>query len=221
MLTAVLAFAVLAAVVTVTPGLDTMLVLRTTAVSGRASGLAAVTGVVLGCLVWALAGALGLTAVLTASRLAYDVLRLAGAVYLCWLGGRALWQARRPAPEPSQAAAAPPSRADPTEPRWPAPPAAAFRTGLTTNLVNPKVGVFYLTVMPQFLPDGVPVLLGSFVLGVTHMVEGVLWLSALVLAVGRARGWLTRPRVKRRLDQLCGAVFVGFGLGLAFDRGLR
>jgi threonine/homoserine/homoserine lactone efflux protein len=90
-----------------------------------------------------------------------------------------------------------------------------------TCAVLGAVLVFYLTVMPQFLPDGVPALLGSFVLGLTHVVEGVLWLSALVLAVGRASGWLTRPRVRRRLDQLCGAVFVGFGLGLAFDRGLR
>jgi RhtB (resistance to homoserine/threonine) family protein len=206
------AFAVFAAVLTVTPGLDTMLVLRTAAVVGRRAGLAAVLGILLGCLVWAIASALGVTAILTASRLAFDALRIAGAIYLCWLGARALWLARRrrsavvePAPQPERPVGA-----------W-----AAFRTGLTTNLLNPKVGVFYLSVMPQFLPAGVDPLAGSMALGAIHVLEGLIWLSLVVLVVGRARGWLTRPAVKRRLEQVTGVVFLGFGVRLALEPGLR
>jgi len=204
------AFALFAAVLTVTPGLDTMLVLRTTAVGGRRAGLAAVLGVLLGCLVWAVASALGVTAVLAASRLAFDALRIAGAAYLCWLGVRALWRSRRPEP---------PAPGDEVEPQPRA--GAAFRTGLTTNLLNPKVGVFYLSVMPQFLPAGVDPLAGSLALGAVHIVEGFVWLSLVVAVVGRARAWLTRPAVRRWLERLSGVVFIGFGLRLAFDRAAR
>ena len=221
------AFAVFAAVLTVTPGLDTMLVLRTAAVVGRRAGLAAVLGILLGCLVWAVASALGVTAILTASRIAFDVLRIAGALYLGWLGVRALWRARRRM-EGRPEAGGQPDAAGGTEPAG-RPPAevgpagawAAFRTGLTTNLLNPKVGVFYLSVMPQFLPAGVDPLAGSLALGAVHVLEGLIWLSLVVVAVGQARGWLTRPRVRRRLEQVTGVVFLGFGLRLALDPGIR
>jgi RhtB (resistance to homoserine/threonine) family protein len=210
------AFAVFAAVLTVTPGLDTMLVLRTTAMAGRRSGLASVLGIALGCLVWAVAGALGVTAVLSASRVAFEVLRIAGVAYLCWLGARAIWQAR--------AAAALPPTVDSSEPRSSQAQSSAptaFRTGLATNLLNPKVGVFYLSVMPQFLSTAGNALAGSLGLGAIHVVEGLVWLSLVVLAVNRARGWLTRPTVKRRLEQLTGVAFLGFGLRLALTPDLR
>ncbi len=95
---------------------------------------------------------------------------------------------------------------------------AAFRTGLITNLLNPKVGVFYLSVMPQFLPEGLSPLLGSLSLGGIHIVEGIVWLSLVVVVAGRARGWLQRPAIRRRLEQLTGVVFLGFGVRLAFER---
>jgi threonine/homoserine/homoserine lactone efflux protein len=243
------AFAVFAAVLTVTPGLDTMLVLRTTAVAGRRAGLASALGIGLGCLVWAVAGALGVTAVLSASRVAFEVLRIAGVVYLCWLGARALWKARPrtarpPTASPVGRSAASPSGLPPavstgafaassgaTSAAVPAGPSAAslsgaaagpelsairaLRIGVVTNLLNPKVGVFYLSVMPQFLPTGANPLAGSLALGGIHIVEGLVWLSLVVLAVNRARGWLTRPTVKRRMEQLTGLAFIGFGLRLA------
>jgi threonine/homoserine/homoserine lactone efflux protein len=203
-MTGVAAFAVFAAILAITPGLDTMLVLRTTAVSGRAAGIAAVTGVALGCLVWAVASAAGVTAVLAASRVAFEILRAAGVAYLLWLGGRALWQARRPG-----------SIALPEVPvqGW----GRALRTGFTTNLLNPKVGVFYLSVMPQFLPAGLSPLAGSLALGAIHVGEGFVWLTIVVLAVNLARGWLTRPTVRRRLEQCTGVVFIAFGVRLALD----
>jgi threonine/homoserine/homoserine lactone efflux protein len=191
------AFAIFAAVLAITPGLDTMLVLRTAALGGRRAGLAAVAGIALGCLVWAVASALGVTAVLAASRLAFEVLRWAGVVYLCYLGVRALL--RKSTVEPL-------------------PPAGGIRSGLTTNLLNPKVGVFYLSVMPQFLPAGLPVFAGSLLLGAIHIGLGAVWLSLLVLVSHRAAGLLKRPTVRRRLEQLSGVVFLGFGLRLALER---
>jgi threonine/homoserine/homoserine lactone efflux protein len=206
------AFAVFAAVLTVTPGLDTMLVLRTAAVVGRGAGLAAVAGIALGCLVWAVASAAGVTAVLAASTLAFEALRIAGAAYLCWLGARALWRARRrvATSAPVEEASASPSASS-----------RAFRTGLTTNLLNPKVGSFYLSVVPQFLPSGVDPFAGSLALAGIHVVEGLIWLGLVVLAVGKLRGWLTRAGVRRRLEQLTGVVFLGFGVRLALDPTLR
>jgi threonine/homoserine/homoserine lactone efflux protein len=94
----------------------------------------------------------------------------------------------------------------------------ALRIGLITNLLNPKVGVFYLSVLPQFLPDGVSPFVGSMALAAIHIGEGFLWLTLVVLAVNRATGWLTRPNVRRRLEQVTGVVFLGFGLRLAFER---
>ncbi len=225
MTNSLLAFTLFAAVLAITPGLDTFLVLRTTAAGGRAAGFAAVVGIGLGCLVWAVASAIGITAILAASRVAFEVLRIAGVAYLCWLGGRALWFARRRSPSmegalhgPKTDAGGPSLSADPVAvgEQWGS--GRALRTGLTTNLLNPKVGVFYLSVLPQFLPDGVNPLVGSLALAGIHVVEGFLWLTLVVLAVNRAKGWLTRPNVRRRLEQLTGVVFLGFGLRLALER---
>ncbi len=200
-----LGFAIFAAVVTITPGVDTLLVLRTAASAGRTAGFATVAGIVLGCLIWATVSALGVTAVLAASRLAFEILRAAGAAYLLWLGVRALWRSRQPVPSGHVGGVRRHS------------PVRAWRTGLTTNLLNPKVGAFYLSVMPAFLPPGVPALGGSLALGAIHAVEGMMWLTTLVLAVGRARAWLDRPTVARRLEAISGVVFVGFGLRLALE----
>jgi threonine/homoserine/homoserine lactone efflux protein len=205
----VAAFAVFAAILTITPGLDTFLVLRTTAVSGRAAGLLTAIGIGTGCLVWALASAVGVTAVLAASQLAFEVLRAAGVAYLCWLGVRALWRSRR-------SLATPAAVEGPRLDGW-----RALRTGLLTNLLNPKVGAFYLSVMPQFLPSGLNPLAGSIALGAIHIGEGLVWCTLLVLAANLARGWLTRPAVRRRLEQVSGLAFLGFGLKLALDRGPR
>ncbi|WP_242906617.1 LysE family translocator [Actinomadura terrae] len=207
MLAACLAFALVAALITITPGLDTMLVVRTTVTSGRRTGLLTAAGVASGCLAWAMASAAGLTALLAASRIAFDVLRVAGACYLLWLGAQALWRTRRggsagPEETPDAALGG----------------LAAWRTGFVTNALNPKVGVFYMSLLPQFYPQGAPVFGTSALFAAIHVTESLLWLSVVVGAAGAARRVLSRPAVKRRLQQVTGIAFIGFGLRLATER---
>lgn len=203
MLPACLAFALVAALVTITPGLDTMLVLRTTVSGGRRVGYLGAVGITAGCLAWAVASAAGLTALLAASHLAFTAVRIAGACYLLWLGAQALWRTRtRIAPEIVDE---PISRG------------AAFRTGLVTNLLNPKVGVFYMSLLPQFVPHGASMFWTSLIFAGIHVAEGLLWFAVVVAAAGTARHLLTRPAVKRRLQQITGLAFIGFGLRIATE----
>jgi threonine/homoserine/homoserine lactone efflux protein len=204
-LSATLSFSLFAALLTITPGLDTMFVVRTAAISGRAAGFAAAVGIGTGCLCWAAASGLGITALLTASEVGYDVMRWTGAAYLCYLGIRTLLRSRRAAVVEM-----------PDLPRRTV--GASFRVGLLTNLLNPKIGVFYLAALPQFLPRGVPVLPASLLLGLVHDVEGIVWFTALILLVGRAAAWFARDNVRRWLDRLSGLVFIGFGARLALEK---
>lgn len=200
-----LAFAAVAAVLTVTPGVDTLLMVRTATVSGRRAAFAANAGIASGCLIWGAASGGGLTALLAASRLAYDAVRYAGAVYLLWLGIQALrTRASTVTLDPAE------------QPRLTA--GHAFRQGVVTNLLNPKVGIVYLSLLPQFIPRGYAPLLASLALVGVHVVEGVVWCGVLVLLVDRVRTVLTRPRVKLWFERLTGVVFIGLGLRLAVDR---
>ncbi|MFI0443937.1 LysE family translocator [Actinomadura sp. 6N118] len=202
MLTACLAFAAVALLVTITPGLDTMLVLRTTLTSGRRVGYLAATGIAGGCFVWAIAGALGLTALLAASELAFNAVRIGGACYLFWLGAQALWQTRRRTVEEELPLVS---------------GRGALRTGFVTNLLNPKIGVFYMSLLPQFVPDGASMLWTSLLFALIHVAEGLVWCALLVFAAAAARRTLARPSVKRRFQQITGLAFIGFGVRLATD----
>jgi len=224
MVTALIAFSVAALVLTLTPGLDTMFVARTTMASGPRVGLIGGLGVCLGGLAWAAASAAGVTTLLAASRLAYDVLRIVGAAYLAFIGIRLLWGAHRDSQRRIAArnAAVPKKMTDdvgrgwrPSITRLSAP--QSFRTGLFTNLLNPKVGVFYVTLLPQFIPAHVPVFAFSMLLASIHAAETIGWFGVLVSAMARVRRWLERDRVRRSLDRLTALVFLGFGARLAFN----
>ncbi|MFB6605876.1 LysE family translocator [Streptomyces noursei] len=223
MLTSLIGFTVVAALLTVSPGPDFAVVLRTALGSGRRAALCAALGIAAGCFVWGLAGAVGLTAMLAASKAAYDALRIAGALYLVWLGVQALRSARvrarrgtdGTAPAPDAAAADAPG--DGGSPAVPGGPWRAFRGGLLTNVLNPKVGVVYLSLLPQFIPHGAPVVATTMLLVTVHAVLGVLWLGGVTLAVHRARAVLQRPQVRRRLDQATGGVLVALGAAVGFE----
>jgi threonine/homoserine/homoserine lactone efflux protein len=196
------AFLAAASLVTVAPGLDTALVLRAAAVEGRRSGAWAAAGVGAGCLVWGGGVALGLTALLAASTAAFTMVRWAGAVYLLWLGARLLISPRRR------------FALDSDERMGPHP----FQRGLVTNLLNPKVGVFYISFLPQFVPAGVNVPTWTFLLAAIHVALSLAWFAVLIGAIAPARRLLQRPGVVTVLDRLTGCVFVGFGLDLAISR---
>ncbi|HWZ60674.1 MAG TPA: LysE family translocator [Gemmatimonadaceae bacterium] len=197
-------FALAAGVLTITPGLDTALVIRTSTVEGPRKAVLAMLGINGGLLVWGAAVAIGLAALLTASEIAFTVLKWVGAGYLVWLGVTLLLRPRQRF-DPSLA------MSDHHGANW-------FWRGLLNNLLNPKVGVFYVSFLPQFIPTGVPTAPYTFLLAVIHVVLGLIWLSALILATHPLNRALQRPSVIRALDRLTGIVFVGFGVKLAVSR---
>ncbi|ADP16002.1 LysE type translocator family protein 9 [Achromobacter xylosoxidans A8] len=219
---ALLAFTLAAAILTVTPGMDSALVLRTAAVEGSRRALMAGLGVATGCLVWGAVAAFGLGSLLLVSTLAYDALRLCAALYLFYLGVKLLWGTWAGKQTGKQADKQTYKQAAPDAAR-PAPAAAAsagnwFVRGCLTNALNPKIGIFYITFLPQFIPAGENVLRFSLLLAGIHAVLGILWFAVLVAATRPLARWLSRPAVMRGLDRMTGAVFIAFGLKLALEK---
>ena len=196
-----LAFAAAAGLLTITPGVDTAMVLRASAARGPRAGAAAGLGVCAGLFVWGAGAAFGLNALMAASSAAFAALKWLGAAYLVFLGLQLILK-------PRAALAA-----------GPGPGAAgAFRRGFLTNVLNPKVGVFYATFLPQFIPAGVHVAAFSLLLAAIHAALTLVWfalLIALTVPLGRR---LQQPRVVKALDRLTGCVFLAFGAKLAAAR---
>lgn len=203
-----LAFAGVAFVLTVTPGLDTAMVLRTAALDGRRAGIFAAIGIGMGCLCWGAAVALGLGALLAASPLAFTVLKWAGASYMVFAGTKLLLSLRH-GPAPTVAS-------DPVEKIGSA--RAALRRGFATNILNPKVGIFYLTLLPQFVPTGAPAGAALLLLACLHVAFALSWFVALASAVAKVGPVLRAPRVARLLNGATGGIFCGFGAQLVLVR---
>ena len=199
-----LVFLSVIALLTISPGVDMAVVARSALTGGRGAAFATTLGVMAGLVVWAVASALGVAALLAASQVAYDTLRLAGAAYLVWLGVQSLLAARRGEHQPLAVAGARSS--------------SPFRQGLLTNLFNPKIAVFYSTFLPQFIAPGDPVLLMSLALAGAHILMGLVWLSLYAWALDRAAARFRGSRVRRTLDAVTGTVLVGLGLRLAAER---
>jgi threonine/homoserine/homoserine lactone efflux protein len=202
---ALIAFSIAAGLLTITPGLDTALVLRTAAVEGPKPAWRAAIGIFLGTLVWGGAVALGLGALLGASQLAFTVLKWTGAAYLVWLGLHLLLKPR----DRFEIAKAAPDA--PRDGAW-------LRRGLLTNLLNPKVGVFYASFLPQFVPQGVPAAPFMFGLACLHVMMGIAWFALLIGATQPIAGLLQKAAVVRWLDRITGGIFLGFGVRLAMER---
>jgi threonine/homoserine/homoserine lactone efflux protein len=197
------AFLGIAILVIVTPGQDTALVIRNALLGGRRSGVATAAGIASGLACWSVAASIGLAALLVASEPVFVALRLAGAAYLVYLGIQALRHAVRPAARALDRVAGSPLA-----------PALAFRQGLLSNLGNPKIAVFFTSLLPQFGSSFWSLL----ALGLLFASLGLVWLSAYSFAVARAGDLLRRPRIRRSLDALTGTVLVAFGVRLATDR---
>ena len=202
---ALLAFIAAATVLTVTPGLDTAMVLRSAATGGPRPAVFAGIGICLGCLIWGAAASVGLGALLAASELAYTALKWAGAAYLVWLGLKLILRPRERFDLADGAAA----RLD----AW-----SSLRQGFLTNILNPKVGVFYITFLPQFIPAGVSVVPFSLLLAGIHVALSLVWFAALIAVTAPLGRLLRRPRAVKAMDRLTGGVFLAFGARLALSR---
>jgi threonine/homoserine/homoserine lactone efflux protein len=203
MLAGLAAFVAVGAVVIVTPGQDTALTIRNTLVGGRRAGVFTALGVSSGQAVWALATSAGLAALLAASEPAFVALKLAGAAYLVWLGLHSLRAAWRRGAAGSRIDA---SRGLASR--------TAFRQGATSNLGNPKMAVFFTSLLPQFAGS----FAGLLALGVVFAAMTVTWLGAYAVVIARAGDALRRPAVRRVLDAITGTVLVALGLRLATGR---
>jgi threonine/homoserine/homoserine lactone efflux protein len=206
MVTALVTFACAAALIVLLPGPDTLVVVRNLIRGGRRSAALTVIGVLSGLAVWVAAAALGLAALLRASRDGYAALRLVGAVYLIWLGVNSL-RARTARSNEVQIPDAPRRIVG-----------TGYRAGLATDLLNPKVGVFFVSFLPGFVPAGHAVGPTSLIFGAIFVVETAMYFALLLVLAARVTKWMSEPRVRRRLDRATGLVLIGFGLRIASER---
>lgn len=198
-----LAFIGTAAILTVTPGLDTAVVLRTAALEGARHGMSAALGIGAGCLCWGVAVALGLGALLLTSPAAFGILKVVGAAYLIWLGANLLFRPRRSISGGAEAGHLPGNSI------W-----LSIRRGFTTNILNPKVGLFYITLLPQYVPTANSTATYSLLLACAHVVLAVVWFIVLSAMADAVRRYLDRPGMLQLIDRVTGGVFVCFGLHL-------
>jgi threonine/homoserine/homoserine lactone efflux protein len=194
------AFTLAAVLIIVMPGPDTLIVIRNMLRGGRRRGAATAVGVLTGLAGWAGAAALGISALLRASHVGYDLLRIAGAAYLIWLGVQTIR---------SHSTVRPPARGI---------TGTGFPAGLVSNLLNPKVGVFFVTFLPAFVPRGANVGLTSLILGAEFVVLTGVYFALLLALATRVAQWMNTPRVKRRVETVTGTVLVAFGVRLAVER---
>jgi len=202
------AYLVAATALALSPGPDTMFVLASSASGGQRAGVAATFGIATGGLVHAALAALGVSALIAASPEAFDALRIAGAIYLIWMG----FTAFRAFIAGLRGRAAPPSDAGENV-SW-----IAYRRGLATNLLNPKVIVFYIAFLPQFASPALGhVPLQIFLLGAVHNLIGIVWLTGLAVVSGRtAQAIAGNPRVRAWLDGAAGTVYILLALRMLF-----
>ena len=207
-----LTFTGIALLLTITPGADTMLVMRSVVARGQRAGLLTTIGICCGLFVHASLSAVGLSVILVRSAAAFELVKLVGAAYLIFLGIQSLWRVMHH--QSRGADDAPLERGHGTARTKRRP----FLEGLLTNVLNPKVAVFYLAFLPQFIRPGDPVLLKSVFLASIHFLLGLLWLSLVTLVLGRLRAVLTRPHIQQRLEAITGVILIAFGVRLALER---
>jgi RhtB (resistance to homoserine/threonine) family protein len=201
------AFAGISALIIVVPGPDTALVTKNAVLHGRNGALGTSLGVNAGLLIWTVAAAFGVAAVVRESAVAFMLLKLVGALYLIWLGLQSL-----------RAAARRSHREDADDPKTRRGGArSGFRQGLCCDLANPKIGVFFTALLPQFVSPHEPVLVPFLLLGGVFVLMGLVWLCGYALLAARLSQVLTRPTIKTALDRVTGVALVGLGIRLGLE----
>jgi threonine/homoserine/homoserine lactone efflux protein len=208
-MSALLVFIGVSLIVIMTPGPDTAMTIRNTLLGGRAAGIFTALGISVGLTIWAVATSAGLVALLIASKPIFLALKYAGAAYLVYLGFQALREAVRPS---SAEAAAQFRPAGPRLSRF-----RAFRQGVVSDLGNPKIAVFFASLLPQFVPAGEPEFTALLLRGCLFAAMTFAWLVPYVFAVAKAGDFLKRPAVRRTLEGITGFVLVGLGIRVAAE----
>lgn len=197
---------------TIAPGPDMAVVTRRALMAGPADALRTVGGIATGLIVWGAAAVAGLAAVLAASPRAYLALKLLGAGYLVFLGVQALWQNRPAAPTDR-------TDTDSDSDSGPSSIGSPWRTGLISNVLNPKIAVFYIGLLPTLAPPHLPPALAMTLLVLLHAVLTLTWLGSYVLLLSKAGRVLRKPRLHRALGRITGVVLIGFGIAVATAAG--
>jgi threonine/homoserine/homoserine lactone efflux protein len=205
-----LAFVGIATIITVTPGADMALVTRVALGRGRTAAWLTSLGVVSGLMLWGVASAIGISALLSASATLYTILKLAGAAYLMFLGLQALL-ARVPAQHSGTTGAASLEASHRGR-------AGAYGQGLLNNLLNPKIGIFYTAFLPQFIAPGQPVFLTSVTLAGIHAVLGIVWLGIYSTLITKAGDFFRRPTIRTAMERITGIVLIGLGIRLVTEQ---
>ncbi len=189
-----------------TPGPDTLYIVGRSVAQGRAAGVASVFGISTGSMVHTLAAAFGLSALLAASASAFLLIKIAGAAYLAYLGARMLLSRGGPATTPAS---------DASSGFWP-----AYRQGLLTNILNPKVALFFLALMPQFIaPESIAKTAAFITLGLCFITTGTLWCLGLAwFASSLGESFRRTTRIEKLLNHTVGALFVFLGVRLATSK---
>lgn len=208
--TSLWSFALVVGLLTLTPGLDTALILRTSALGRRSRAWGVVLGIQSGTFLWGALTSLGVTALFTASHLAYVTVRWVGAAYLLWMGVRMVRDTFRGRPTADATDAGRPDLLTGKDSVL-----SGWRQGTLTNLLNPKMGAFYVAVLPQFIPAGASHFTMGLLLTMVHIVIGLTWSTVLIGFARVLHGWLRKPRARRLLDRITGTVVVAFGIRLA------
>ncbi|EPG38354.1 LysE family translocator [Acinetobacter colistiniresistens] len=188
---------------TLTPGLDTTLIIRTATLEGKAKAFQAALGINLGCIVWGIIVACGLGALLMTSDLAFNALKWMGAIYLTWLGLNLLLKPRSQLANLNDSAV--------TTQNW-------FIKGFWGNLLNPKVGIFYISFLPQFIPQSSSPIIWTMGLVMIHVVIGLIWSIFLIAAMQSISAYLKQPKFIRYMDRITGSIFILFALKLALSK---
>ena len=190
-------------ILTITPGLDTTLIIRTATLEGKTKAFQVALGINLGCIVWGVIVACGLGALLMTSDLAFNALKWIGAIYLTWLGLNLLLKPRSKLASLNSSAV--------TRQNW-------FMKGFWGNLLNPKVGIFYISFLPQFIPQSSSPLIWTMSLVMIHVVIGLIWSIFLIAAMQSISAYLKQPKFIRYMDRVTGSIFILFALKLALSK---
>ncbi|OEC85748.1 LysE family translocator [Acinetobacter sp. YK3] len=202
MTTMLIPYLVAITLLTLTPGLDTTLIIRTATLEGKAKAFQAALGINLGCIAWGIIVACGLGALLITSDIAFNLLKWMGAIYLTWLGLNLLLKPRTQLADINETT---------VTQNW-------FIKGFWGNLLNPKVGIFYISFLPQFIPQSSSPIIWTMGLVMIHVVIGLIWSIFLIAAMQSISAYLKRPKFIKYMDRITGSIFILFALKLAFSK---